>query len=105
MNSHIAQLQPRPVLRVSDPDLPALLPLLHNPFLALLIARYLGADHVRYDGHLILRLSNELSFSQALPVGQSARWHHDRCGKLPFLAHSRSPRPRNMPPKYVSFFL
>ena len=63
--------------RGDDAELPALRPLLRNATLERALRGYLGGP-VRYDGHTVLRLTNELtSVSQYM----SAEWHHDRCGR------------------------
>ncbi|KAL1515630.1 hypothetical protein AB1Y20_002248 [Prymnesium parvum] len=64
------------VVRVTNPPIPALEPLLRNQELARLLSKYLGGP-VRYEGHVLLHVSN-----RATPANYiSAQWHHDRCGR------------------------
>ena len=64
------------VQRVAMPRLDAVHWLLANKALATTIRTYLGGK-VRYDGHVLLRLAEGVSLSNY----NSARWHHDRCGR------------------------
>ena len=62
----------------SRAPLPALMPLLNNAKLARVLRAYLNnGGPVRYDGHVIIHLSNMASEANYV----SSRWHHDRCGR------------------------
>lgn len=60
----------------SHAPLPALAPLLQNETIARVLRAYLGGQ-VRYDGHVVLRLNQNLTIDDYL----SGYWHHDRCGR------------------------
>ena len=61
---------------IPNAPLPALEPLLRNKQVAKVISTYLGGG-ARFDGHVVLELSNGTSIKDYL----SGYWHHDRCGR------------------------
>ena len=64
--------------RGDDAELPALRGILRNATLAHALRSYFGGRRVRYDGHTILQLTNELHDPAQY---MSSEWHHDRCGR------------------------
>ena len=60
----------------SRAPLPALLPLLNSTKIAHVLRSYLGGP-VRYDGHVILKLTKAATVDNYV----SSQWHHDRCGR------------------------